>query len=167
MSCFLGTTPAVGEDRHSPAPRAGNWVRFSCSIPPLLVLSHSMPMINTTGKLASFWRFPSPLAPSLRIHWPQFSRHSPPATRHSPLPPTTLPRWLPPVNRPPTCQRPNRTRSRRAGPLSHYAPNQAIPAEKSIRCSLLAAVGPMTILSWPEALNASSSRTRNPVSDFR
>ena len=38
-------------------PPAGNWVRFSCSIPPLFVLSHSMPMINTTGKLASFWRF--------------------------------------------------------------------------------------------------------------
>src|SRR5271166_6306650 len=25
---------------------------FSCSIPPLFVLSHSMPKINTTGKLA-------------------------------------------------------------------------------------------------------------------
>ena len=29
--------------------------------------------------------------------------------------------------------KPNGTRSRRADPLSHYAPNQAIPAEKSIR----------------------------------
>jgi len=38
------------------------------------------------------------------------------------------------------------------------SPNQAIPAEKSIRCSLLAAVGPLIILSWPEALNASRSR---------
>ena len=38
------------------------------------------------------------------------------------------------------------------------SPNQAIPAEKSIRCSLLAAVGPLTILSWPEALNASHSK---------
>src|SRR5271157_196780 len=38
------------------------------------------------------------------------------------------------------------------------SPNQAIPAEKSIRCSLLAAVGPLTILSWPEALNASRSK---------
>jgi len=35
--------------------------------------------------------------------------------------------------------------------------NQAIPAEKSIRCSLLAAVGALTILSWPEALNASGA----------
>ncbi len=40
-----------------PLPSAGNWVRFSCSIPPLFVLSHNMPTINTTGKLASFWRF--------------------------------------------------------------------------------------------------------------
>jgi len=30
---------------------------FSCSIRPSFVLSHSMPMINTTSKLASFWRF--------------------------------------------------------------------------------------------------------------
>ena len=45
----------------SPAPRpmppAGNWLRFSCSIPPLFVLSHSLPMVNTMGKLALFWRF--------------------------------------------------------------------------------------------------------------
>src|SRR5208337_2553513 len=37
------------------------------------------------------------------------------------------------------------------------APNQAIPTEKSIRFSSLAAVGPETILSRPEALNASGS----------
>src|SRR5208337_245247 len=36
-------------------------------------------------------------------------------------------------------------------------PNQAIRADKSIRCSLLAAVGPLIILSWPEAINASHS----------
>jgi hypothetical protein len=30
---------------------------FSGSIPPLFVLSHSMPIINTMGKLALFWRF--------------------------------------------------------------------------------------------------------------
>ena len=46
----------------------------------LYSLSRSLPMINTTGKLASFCTFLSPLAPSLRIHWPQFSRHSPLAT---------------------------------------------------------------------------------------
>src|SRR5208283_3052767 len=38
------------------------------------------------------------------------------------------------------------------------SPNRAILAEKSIRCSLLATVGPLTILSWPEALNASRSK---------
>jgi len=90
--------------RPTPLPSAGNWVRFSCSIPPLFVLSHSMPMINTTGKLASFCAFLSPLAPSLRIPWPQFSRHSP-------LLPTTLPRWLPPATDRPIAK--NRT-----GPIS-------------------------------------------------
>ena len=76
--------------RPTPLPSAGNWLRFSCSIPHLFVLSHSMPMVNATGKLASFCAFLSPLAPSLRVHWPQFSRHSP-------LPSTTLPRWLLPA----------------------------------------------------------------------
>src|SRR5271157_2728267 len=51
------------------------------------------------------------------------------------------------------------------GPTSTNGPsilsmstNQAIPAEKSNRSSLLAAVGPLTTLSWPEALNASRSK---------
>src|SRR5271157_92620 len=35
-------------------PPAGNWVRFSCSIPRLFALSHNLQMINTTGKLGSF-----------------------------------------------------------------------------------------------------------------
>ncbi len=44
---------------HAPRPLApaGNWVRFSCSIRPSFVLSHNMPIINATDKLASFWRF--------------------------------------------------------------------------------------------------------------
>ena len=58
----------------------------------------------------------------------------------------------------PNCQSPNGARSRRAGPLSHYAPNQAIPAHKSIRSFPLAAAHPLTVLSWPEALHASGSR---------
>jgi len=37
------------------------------------------------------------------------------------------------------------------------SPNQAIPADKSIRFSSLAAAQPLIILSWPEALNASGS----------
>src|SRR5271157_1633583 len=44
-------------------------------------------------------------------------------------------------------------------PLSiSMSPNQAIPAEKSIRFSPLAAAQPLNILSRPETLNASGSR---------
>src|SRR5271166_545567 len=38
-------------------PPAGNWVRFACSIPPIFVLSYSLPRVNTMGKLALFGRF--------------------------------------------------------------------------------------------------------------
>jgi len=38
------------------------------------------------------------------------------------------------------------------------APNRAISTAKTIRLSSLAAVGSLTILSWPEALNASRSK---------
>ncbi|MGZ6053663.1 MAG: hypothetical protein ACXWNF_16340 [Isosphaeraceae bacterium] len=38
------------------------------------------------------------------------------------------------------------------------SPNQAIPAEKPIDFSPLAAARPLTIRSWPEALNARGSR---------
>src|SRR5271165_352081 len=103
---------------------------FSCSIPPLFVLSHSMPMINTTGKLASFGAFLSPLAPSLRIHWPQFSRHSPLATRNYLLRPSPAGYCLPPTAE---LRKIEWARSGRADPLSYYAPNQAIPAENPIR----------------------------------
>ncbi len=91
-------------DNCSPAPLplapAGHWVRFSCSIRPLFVLSHNISMINTTGKLASFRRF-SITASSLsshylatghwslvtvRIHSPLATRHSPLATCHPPYP---------------------------------------------------------------------------------
>ena len=82
---------------------------FSCPIPPLSVLSHSMPMINTTGKLASFWRF-SLTTGFLRSD--SLATILPPlATRHSPLPPTTLPHWLLPATDHPIAK--NRT-----GPIS-------------------------------------------------
>jgi hypothetical protein len=45
------------QSRATRLPPAGNWVRFACQIPPLFVLSHSLPMVNTMGKLALFWRF--------------------------------------------------------------------------------------------------------------
>jgi len=45
------------------------------------------------------------------------------------------------------------------GPLYiSMSPNQAIPAEKLIRFSPLAAAQPLNILSRPETLNASGSR---------
>ena len=90
-----------------PMPPAGNWLRFSGSIPPLFVLSPNMPTINTPSKLASFWRFcnavgslpcdslATVLPPRLTLH-PHASRSTP----HAPRPPAgsgrarTLPRWL-------------------------------------------------------------------------
>ena len=42
---------------HAPCRRPEIGFVFSCSIPPLFVLSHSLPMVNTMGKLALFWRF--------------------------------------------------------------------------------------------------------------
>jgi len=75
-------------------PPAGNWVCFACSIPPLFVLSHSLPMVNTMGKLALFWRFFShrQLGPF------GFTDHSSLAPRPTPGPAgsgraQTLPRW--------------------------------------------------------------------------
>ena len=92
-------------------PPAGNWVRFPCSIPRLFVLSHNIPMINTTGKLASFWRFSLTAGslPSASLAT-MLSPHAP--RRHPPWPAgsgraQTLPRWLlPSTNRhqPPNCQ---------------------------------------------------------------
>ncbi len=46
-----------------------------------------------------------------------------------------------------------------SGPsIFSMSPNQAIPAEKLIRFSPLAAAQPLNILSRPETLNASGSR---------
>ncbi len=147
---------------------------FFRPILPLFVLSINVPTTNTRANWLRFGAFLSPPVPSLRIHWPlttvywplftchwpQFSRHSPLATRHSPL--ATTSQDPPPLattsHRPPNCQSPNGARSRRAGPLSHYAPNRAIPVHKSIRSFPLAAAHPLTVLSWPEGLHASGSR---------
>ena len=53
-----------------PAPRAENWVRFSWSIPPSFVLSHNMPMINTTSNWLCSGAFLSPSCMSLQFYWP-------------------------------------------------------------------------------------------------
>ncbi len=101
-------SPGTCSPAPRPSPSAENWVSFSCSIPTLFVLSHSMPMINTTGKLASFWRFsltasslPSELLATMLS--PHASRSTPQASR-----PTSgvrscadPPRWvLPSTDRP-------------------------------------------------------------------
>ena len=65
--------------------------------------------------------------------------HSP-ATRHSPLPPTTLPRWLLPAtdrHRPPNCEISNGPDLAERSLYPYYAPNQAIPADKSNHSSRL------------------------------
>jgi len=66
---------------HAPCRRLEIGFVFACSIPHLFVLSHSLPMVNTMGKLALFGAFLSPPAP-----FPRDSR----TTIHSPLasPPT-------------------------------------------------------------------------------
>jgi len=144
-------------------PPAGNWLRFAGSISPLFVLSHSMPMINTTSKLASFWRFsvtagslPSDsLATLLSPHAPRSPPHAPPAGSGRAR---TLPAGY---CHPPTAE----LRKTERGPISRsspsiftMSPSQAIAAEKSIRFSPLAVARPSTIRSRPETLNASGSR---------
>ena len=138
---------------------------FSCSIPPLFVLSHHVPMVNTTSNWLCFGPFLSPPVPSLRIHWPLttdywpvFSCHWPLFSRHSPLPPKTLPRWLLPATERRNCERSNgpdlaeRTlylimhRNRRFLRRIQSVPPHSPPPDQLI------------ILSWPEALNASGSK---------
>jgi hypothetical protein len=119
-------------------------------------------MINTTGKLASFCAFRSPPAPSFRIHWPQFSRHSLLATISYDPPPLATAIHQPP-NRP-TAELSKVSKTERdpistSGPsIFSMSPNRAIPAGKSNFSSPLAAAQPLTILSWPEALNVTGSR---------
>src|SRR5271157_1390220 len=115
-------------------PPAGNWLCFSGSIPPWLVLSHNMPTINTAGKLASFWRF-SLTASSLSSHslatdyCPLATVLMPLATvpsLHAPRPTSGVRSYADPpplataIHRHPNWERPNGTRSRRAVPLCQY-----------------------------------------------
>ena len=115
-------------------PPAGNWLRFSGSIPPWLVLSHNMPTINTAGKLASFWHF-SLTASSLSSHslatdyWPLATVLMPLttvlcATPHAPPAGSGRAQDPPPLatacHRQPNWQRPNGARSRRAVRLLQY-----------------------------------------------
>ena len=128
--------------RPTPLSSAGNWVCFSCSIPPLFVLSHSMPMINTTGKLALFWRFSlttgSLPSDSLATILPPLA-----TTSYDPPPLATA------CHRPPNCQKPNGTDLEEQILYFSMSPNQAIFTDKIICSSPLAAAHPLTVLSWP------------------
>jgi hypothetical protein len=140
-----GGTPLAGsllvvskQSRATRLPPAGNWVRFSCSIPRLFVLSHNMPMINTTGKLGSFWRFSitagslrsDSLATILSLHASRSMPHAPPAGTGRAR---TLPAGccLPPTVK---LSKTERDPISTSGPsILSMSPNQAIPTEKSIR----------------------------------
>ena len=114
---------------------------FSCSIPSWFVLSNDLSTTNTRAigfVLALFYHRllpPDSLTTILSLHAARRDQRGQVVCRPSPagscLPPTAQ---LPKIER---------ARSRRAGPLSHYAPNQAIPADKSIRSSPLAAAHPL------------------------
>src|SRR5208337_5506537 len=60
---------SVATDYCSPSPRRELGL-FSGSIPPSFVLSHNIPMINTTSNWLCFGAFRAPPVPSLRIQWP-------------------------------------------------------------------------------------------------
>src|SRR5271157_123285 len=64
---------------------------FSCSIPPWLVLSHSMSMVNTTSNWLCSGAFRSPPVQSLRNHWPPTTGHCSRASDRSSLAPRPTP----------------------------------------------------------------------------
>jgi len=140
---------------------------FSGSILPWFVASNDLSTINTRAIWLCFGAFLSPPAPCLRLHGALTTGHYSPATRHY-LPAIRRYQRVQVMRKPPRWRLHDTNRrfaTDRTGPdlddrppLFNMSPNRAIPTEKSIRCSFLAAVGPLTILSWPEALNASRSK---------
>jgi len=135
---------------------------------------HSPPLRATGQELAGIWRFPitaSSLSSALLT-----TDHYLLATHHSPLAPDSLATTLTlhahqrgqVVRRPfpagychsPTAQMPKTERDRisTSGPsIFSMSPNRAIASGKSNFSSPLA-TRPLTIRSWPEALNAKGSR---------
>jgi hypothetical protein len=87
-------------------------------------------MTNTRAIWLRSGSFLAPPAPSLQIHWPLVTGHWLLLPPHPPL--ATL--------------------------LLQYVTGRTIPSEKSIRSCPPAAAHPLIILSWPEALDASSFR---------
>ena len=106
--------------------------------------------VNVGGSTVPLATVLPPPAPRRRPSGPAGSGHAP-----------TLPRWLLPDADRRIGKEPNGTRSRRAAlSIFSMSPNQAIPADKSNNFFLfpLAVDQPLTILSWQEASNATSSR---------
>ena len=140
-------------------PPAGNWLRFSGSIPPLFVLSPICQRLTLRANWLRFGAFVTPLAPSLVIHWPPFSPHS---SRSTPAG-SALAAGLFPAGycQPPTAEL---TKTER-GPISTSGPSifsmsqkRAIASGESNFSFPLAAPQPLAALSWWVALKASGSR---------
>jgi len=144
---------------------------FCRSISPLHVLSANQPKTNARAIWLCFGAFFDASAltasslPSDSLatdHWPPFFPHSPLPPRRPPGPAgsgpaQTLPRWLlPDTDRPIVKDRTGPDLDERPLYFS-MSPNQAIPADKSIRFPPLVAAQPLTILLGQEALNASGS----------
>ncbi len=129
---------------------------FFRPILPSFVLSINVPMTNTRANWLRFGAFLSPPARFLML-----SLHAPPRRdQRDQVRAQTLPHWLPPDTdrRPPNCQKPNDPDLDERLFYFSMSRNQAIFKDKIICSSPLAAAQPLIILSWPEALDASSSR---------
>ncbi len=107
----------------APRPAGRELGLFSCSIPPSFVLSHHVPMVNTTSNWLCFGAFLSPPVPSLRIHWPlttgrcsRATGHYSRATRHYLPRPSPAGYCLPPTAE---LRKIEWARSGRADPLSY------------------------------------------------
>ena len=146
-------------------PPAETWVRFSCSISRLFVLSHNMSMINTTGKLASVWAF-SITASSPCGFTGQWSLSSRPTPHHRLGPPSI-----------PCCAEsgtalPTRRRStcyemlRFLGPLSHRSPG-ALQMSKPDRTSSHHICSASTKRRWSRVIRTGASTPRSPASGCR
>jgi hypothetical protein len=157
--------------RTAPHPAGRELGSFSCSIPPSFVVSRNVLMINTRANWLRFGAFLSLLPLSLQFHWPLFFRHWQLFSDLTPhVPPST------PVQRGQALRRPSpagycltptaelakieRGRSRGAALLYSvcHRTRRLLRKNQCLSPHPLAAVGPLNILSRPEALNASGSR---------
>src|SRR5271165_6970855 len=149
-----------GSSAPRPMPPAGNWLRFACSISPLFVLSHSLPMVNTMDKLALFWRFSITASFNSSIslatcYWLLTTILTPHALT-PPEPPTAGTSGVRPCADPPAgyCMQPTAElvmtdrdpTSMTGASIFSMSPNQTIPTDKLIRFFPLAAAQPSTIL---------------------